>query len=171
MEVEQAALFGEQESEILLGCDLRDLPERLVLGVVIAGLGAAVTLLFEVKQPPLGNAERLVDGFVQVRVLVLAQQVLGFVADDEVAAAGNTELNVDHRRDGAGEILGALIDPHPARDQPVVELFEIGDPRSDLLLRPIGTFDIVEGDLQRYLQHRRLHILGAFVIFINAWPA
>jgi hypothetical protein len=50
-------------------------------------------------------------------------------------------------------------------DQPVVELFQVGDPRSDFLLRPIGTFDIMESDLQRHLQHRRLHILGAFGVF------
>src|SRR5262249_30090851 len=50
VEVEQAALFREQESEIFLGRDLRDLAQRLVFGVVIPSLGAAVTLLFEVEQ-------------------------------------------------------------------------------------------------------------------------
>jgi hypothetical protein len=35
---------------------------------------------------------------------------------------------VHDRRDGAGEVLGALIDPNPARDQPVEEPFELGDP-------------------------------------------
>jgi hypothetical protein len=47
-------------------------------------------------------------------VPVLAQQVLGLVADDQIAVPGNTELDVDDGRDGAGEILGALIDPNPA---------------------------------------------------------
>src|SRR5262245_46043624 len=53
VEVEQAALFGQQEAEILLGSDLGDLAQRLVLGVVISGLGAAVSLFFEIEQLPL----------------------------------------------------------------------------------------------------------------------
>jgi len=54
------------------------------------------------------------NAFVQVRVPVPAQQVLGLVADDQIAAPGDTEFDVDDGRNGAGEILGALIDPHPA---------------------------------------------------------
>jgi hypothetical protein len=46
---------------------------------------------------------------------------------------------MDHRGDRAGEVLGALVDPDPAGDQPVIELFEIGHPGADFLLRPSGT--------------------------------
>src|SRR5262245_1664786 len=92
VEVEQAALLGHEESEVLPGGDLGDLAERLVLGVVVTGLGAAVALLLEVEELPLGNAERLVDRLVQVWVAIFPQQVLGLVAHHQVAAPGNTEL-------------------------------------------------------------------------------
>ena len=84
------------------------------------------------------------------------------MADHEVGAAGNAEFDVHDRRDGAGEVLGALVDADPAGDQPVVQLFEIGHPLADLLLGPFRAFDIVKGDFQRHLQHPELHILGAF---------
>src|SRR5262245_22817289 len=61
VEVEQATLFGQQESEILLRRDLGNLTQRLVFGIVVADLCSAVALLFEVEQLPLGDAERLVD--------------------------------------------------------------------------------------------------------------
>jgi hypothetical protein len=95
---------------------------------VVADFCPAVALLLEVEQLPLSDAERLVDGLVQVGVLVFAQQMVGLVADHEFGATGNAEFDVHDRRDGAGEVLGALIDPNPARDQPVVEPFELGDP-------------------------------------------
>ena len=88
--------------------------------------------------------------------------MVGLVADHEFGATGNAEFDVHDRRDGAGEVLGALIDPNPARDQPVVKPFELGDPSADFPLRPRRTFDIMKGDFQWHLQHRRLHILGAF---------
>src|SRR4029453_15086278 len=110
-----------EESEILLRRDLGDLAEELVLGVVAADLGAAVALLFEVEQLALGDAERLIDRLVEIGMPVLAQQMLGLVADHEIAAAGNAELDMHDRRDGAGAILGALVDAHPARDQRVIK--------------------------------------------------
>src|SRR5262245_12205259 len=168
MEVKQSALLREQESEILLGRDLRDLAQRLVLGVVIAGLGAAVALLFEVEQLPLGNAERLVDGFVQIGMAVFPQEVLGLVADDEIGAAGNAQLDMDHRRNGAGAIFGALVDPQAARDQPAVEPFEVGHAGTDFLLCPIRTFDIMKSDLQGYLKHPAAPYLGHFLAFLIA---
>jgi hypothetical protein len=99
---------------------------------------------------------------VQVRVPIFAQQVLGLVAHHEVATAGNAELDVHHRRDRAGQVLGALIDPDPAGDEPRIKPLEICDPGADFLLRPLRARDIMEGDFQRHLQHRSLHILGAF---------
>jgi hypothetical protein len=95
-------------------------------------------------------------------MLILPQQVLGLVADHQVGAAGNAEFDVDDRRDGAGAVLGALVDADPAGDQPVVELFEVGHPGADLLLGPFRAVDIVKCDFQRHLQHAELHILGAF---------
>src|SRR5262245_65047731 len=80
VEVEQAALLGHEESEVLPGGDLGDLAERLVLGVVVAGLGAAVALLLEVEELPLSNAERLVDRLVEVGVAIFGLEVLGVVA-------------------------------------------------------------------------------------------
>ena len=68
----------------------------------------------EVQKLPLGDAERLVDGILQIRVLVLSQEVVGLVADHEVGTAGNAELDSHNRRNGPGEVLGALIDAHAA---------------------------------------------------------
>jgi hypothetical protein len=47
VEVEQAAFLGHQKSEILLGRDLGNLAEGLVLSIVVADLGAAVALGLE----------------------------------------------------------------------------------------------------------------------------
>ena len=49
VEIEQASLFGEQESEILLRGDLGNLTKRLVFGVVVADFCPAVALLLEVE--------------------------------------------------------------------------------------------------------------------------
>jgi hypothetical protein len=102
------------------------------------------------------------------RVPVLAQQMLGLVADDEVTVAGNSELDMHDWGDRSGAVFGALVDPDPAGDQAVVELFEIGNPGADLLLRPVGACDIMEGDFERHLQHRQLHTFGAFRSIVNA---
>ena len=75
MEIEQAALLGQEESEVLLGRNLGDLAEELVFGVVVAGLGAAVALLLEVGELPLGDAKRLVDRLVQVGMPVFPQRI------------------------------------------------------------------------------------------------
>ena len=136
VEVEQAAFLGHQEAEVLLGRDFGDLTEGLVACVVVRILAAAVALALEVDELSRGDAERLVDRLVQVGVPVLAQQVIGLVADHEVAAAGNAELDMDHRRDRAAAILRALVDADAAGGEPVVELFEVGDASADLLLRP-----------------------------------
>src|SRR5262245_6802620 len=49
VEVEQATLFGQQESEILFRRDLGNLTQRLVFGIVVADLCSAIALLFEVE--------------------------------------------------------------------------------------------------------------------------
>src|SRR5262245_5237180 len=103
-------------------------------------------------------------------MLVFPQEVLGLVADDEIVAAGNAEFDVDHRGNGAAQILGALVDAHPAGDEPAVDPLQVGDPGANFLLRPLRTFDIMKRDLQRNLKHRRLHILGTFSSFINVRP-
>ena len=120
MEVEQAALLGHQESEVLLGRDLGHLAERLVRGIVVAILVTAVALLLDLHQLPFGKAERLDDGMVQIGMLVLAQQVFGLVADQKVLAPGKPELDVHHRRDGVTGIDRALLDPYPTGNQSTV---------------------------------------------------
>jgi hypothetical protein len=69
------------------------------------------------------------------------------------------------RRDRPGAVLGALIDADPAGIEPTVKPFELRDPGADFLLRPPRAWDIMEGDLERHLQHRELHIFGAFLRF------
>ena len=73
MKVEQSTFLCQEVSEILLGRHFGDLAKGLVFGIMSGGLGAAFSLLFEIEQPPLGNAESLIDGLVQVRMLILAQ--------------------------------------------------------------------------------------------------
>src|SRR5262245_62085017 len=96
---------------------------------------------------------------------VFPQEVLGLVADHEITAAGNAELDMDNRGNGAGAILGALGNADPAGDEPAVNALEVGDPGANFLLRPLRTFDIIKRDLQRNWKNRRIHILGAFVIY------
>jgi hypothetical protein len=76
------------------------------------------------------------------------------MANYEVGTAGNAEFDVNDRRNRAGQILGALVDPDPAGDQPVIKLFEVGDAAADLLLRPVRALDVMKGDFQRHLHHR-----------------
>ena len=100
-------------------------------------LGAAVALLLEVEQLPLGDAERLVDRLVQVGPLILPHEVVGLVADHDVVAAGDAELDMDHRRDGAGVVVGPLVDADAARGQAVINPLQIRDPRANFAFRPI----------------------------------
>src|SRR6476661_4549986 len=101
---------------------------------------------------------------------VFPQEVLGLVADDEIVAAGNAELDVHHWGNGAAQIPGALVDSDPAGDEPAVDPLQVGDPGANFLLRPLRTFDIMKRDLQWNLKHRRLHILGTFSSSINVRP-
>ena len=106
-----------------------------------------------VQESALGDPECLVDGFVQVGTLVLAQQVVGLVTDDDIAVSGNPHLNMHNRRNGPGEILVALIDPHPARGQPVIASLQLGDPGANFLLYGWRAFEVVKRDFKRNLQH------------------
>src|SRR5262245_6292445 len=74
VEVEQAALLGDEKAEILLGRDLGDLAERLIAEIVVAILlDAVAALLLDVDELPRGDAERLVDRLVQVGVPIFPQ--------------------------------------------------------------------------------------------------
>src|SRR5262249_41784019 len=172
VEIEQGPFLGEQEAEVLIVVDLGDLAEELLLGFVRRALAAIAALLLEVGELPLGDAKGFVDRLVQVGMPIFPQQVLGLAADQALPAAVNAELDMDDRRNGAGEVLATLVDPHPAGDEAVVEPLEIGDPLPDLPFRLLRALDVVEGDLERHLQHRRLHIFGAFAGYCkNARPA
>src|SRR5215510_16029767 len=96
VEIEQAALLGDEEAEILLGCDLGDLTERLIAEIVVAVLlGAIATQLLDVEELTFGQPERLHDGMVQIGVPIFPQQMLGLVADHDMLAAGKPELDMD----------------------------------------------------------------------------
>ena len=95
-------------------------------------------------------------------MLVFAQETFGLVTHDDIGASGDAELDAHHRRDCAGQVLGALVDADPTRDQPVVKPFQLGDARPDLPLRLFRAWNVMEGDLERNLQHRLLHTFGAF---------
>ena len=50
VEIEQAALLGDEESEVLLGGDLGNLAERLVAGIVVTVLlDPVAALLLELE--------------------------------------------------------------------------------------------------------------------------
>src|SRR6516164_4947159 len=144
MKVEQSAFLCQEISEILLGCYLGDLAKGLVFRIVSGRLGTAFPLLFKIDEPPLGNSESLIDGLVQVRMLILAQQMIRLMADDNVPVSGNADLDVDHRRDGSRRVLGPLVDPYPTGNQPIIELLQISNPGADFFLGAFGTFDIMK---------------------------
>src|SRR4051812_36312884 len=54
VEIEQAALRGQDKAKILVRRELGDLPEMLVLGVVAEILGAALALVLELQKLLLG---------------------------------------------------------------------------------------------------------------------
>ena len=151
MEVEKPAFLGEEETEVAGRVDFCDLAKRLVGRVVMGKLGAAVELFLEVVQLPLRDPKGLVDGFMQVGMLILPQQVVGLVTDDEVGAAGDAELDVDDRRNGAGQVLGPLVDVNPAGGEPVENSLEVRHALPDFRLCPVRAFEIVEGDFERHL--------------------
>ena len=96
---------------------------------------------------------------LQVGTLEFALQVFRLVADDEIGAAGNAELDADHRRDGVGGIRRALVDAHAAGGETIVDLLEIVDVLADLHLGPIRAGDVVERDLDDgRLDGGRLHV-------------
>ena len=151
MEVEQGAFLREQESELAAGIGLGDLPHRLVRPVVVGFLGAAVALLLDVEQLPLGDVERLVDRLVQVGALIFAHEVVRLVTDHDVRASGQAELDVDHRRDGAGAVAGALVDAHAAGRQAVINPLQIRDPRANLGFGPFRMVEVVKSHFQGHL--------------------
>jgi hypothetical protein len=151
MEVEQGAFLREQESELAAGIGLGNLPQRLFRSVVMDVLGAAVALLLDVEQLPLCDAERLVDGPVQVGPLIFAHEVVGLVTDHNIVAAGNAELDVDHRRDGAGVVAGALVDTDTTGGQAVINPLQVRDPRANLGFGPIRMVDVVKSHFEGHL--------------------
>src|SRR6266487_94095 len=155
-EIQEPALLGQQEAEILLGIELRDLPQKLVLGVVLGLAGAALALVLQLDQLILGDPERFVDGVVKIGCLKFALQMIGLMGHHEVLAARDSHLNAHHRRDRAAAGLGALIDPDAAASEPIVDLLQLLDPVADLLLRPGGACHVVEGDLDGALHGRAL---------------
>jgi hypothetical protein len=99
----------------------------------------------------------LVDGIAQVGTLISAQQVLRLVTDNQVLVAGDPKLDAHYRRNGAGAVLGALVDADAAGDEPPIDFFELGDAAADLVLRPFRAFGVVECDLQWHLHGPDLH--------------
>jgi hypothetical protein len=153
VEIQEPSFFGQEISKILVRVHLGDMAERLAFGVARRRSFAVDPLLLDVQESALGDPECLVDGLVQVGTLVLAQQVVGLVTDDEIAVAGNPHFNMHNRRNGPGEILVALIDPHPARGQPVIASLQLGDPGANFLLYGWRAFEVVKRDFKRNLQH------------------
>src|SRR5262249_15212956 len=93
-------------------------------------------------------------------------QMIGLVADHKVAAARDAQLDMNHGRNGTGEVLGALVDAYAAGSEPAVEPLQVGDPGADFLFRPLRAVDVVESDFQRDLQHRVPSILRLFSAFL-----
>ena len=125
-----------------------DLAERPIFGIVMRFLGAALALLLEVAQAPLGNAKGFMDRIAQIGTLEFAFEMFGFVTDDKFPMARNAELDPNHGRNCAGGVFRALVDANPAGNQPTVDFLQFGDARANKLLRPFHAFDIVERDLQ-----------------------
>ena len=108
---------------------LRHLAERLILGIVVRLLGAALALLLEVAQPPLGNAKGFMDRIAQIGPLEFAFEVFGFVTDNQFLVARDSELDPHHGRNCAGVVFRALVDANPAGNQPAVDFLQFGDAR------------------------------------------
>src|SRR5215471_2348147 len=114
-------------------------------------LGAPLALFFQVEQLPLGLSKSLVDRAPQVGMLVLSQEVIGFVADHDFAVPRYAKLDPHHRRDRPAHVLGALVDPNPAGNEPLIDFFQVGDAGADFLLGLFRSLDVVEGDFKRHL--------------------
>ncbi len=111
---------------------------------VNAGLVGELVLVF--GEPLLRDAERLVDRVVQIRRLEFALQVPGLVRHHDILGARHADLDMHDRRDGAVLVLVALIDPHAASRQPVIDALEAGDMISDHRLSVFGRVNIMKSD-------------------------
>src|SRR5436853_6169456 len=151
VKVEQPPFLCQEISEILLGRYLSYLTKGLVFRIMSRRLGAALSLPFQIETPPLGDTESFVDGLVQVRMLIFAQQMVRLMTDNNVAVTGNAELDVDHWGNRSGDVFGALVDAYPAGNQAVIEPLQIGNPGPDLFLGALGTLDVMKGNFERNL--------------------
>ncbi len=88
MEIEEAALLGQEEPEILPLGDLGDLTEELVLAVMVRLLGTPLSSLLPFDQLFLGNPEGFMNGVVQIGRLEFLLQMIRFVRNDEVLLPG-----------------------------------------------------------------------------------
>ena len=64
------------------------------------------------------------------------------MADDDIRESGYPELDADHGRQPT--LVLKLLDPDPAADQPVEDLFQIIAPTTNDVLDVKRTFNIVE---------------------------
>ena len=83
--------------------------------------GVVLELILVLRELALGDAERLVDGVVQIGRLEFALQVIRLVRHHDVVVAGQADLDPHHRRNGVARVVGALIDAHAAGRQAIVD--------------------------------------------------
>ena len=69
------------------------------------------------------------------------------MADHQVGAPRNADLDMHHWRDRRAVRLGTLIDAHAAGGDALEYSFEIGDAGADFRLRPFLWLHVVEGNL------------------------
>jgi len=72
VEIKKSALLGHEESLVSFRRQLGHLAEGLILGVVMRLLGAALALLLEVAQTPLGDTKGFMDRIAQIGALEFA---------------------------------------------------------------------------------------------------
>jgi len=65
VEIKEPALLGHEESLVSFRRQLGHLAEAVILGIVVRLLGAALALLLEVAQTPLGDAKGFMDRIAQ----------------------------------------------------------------------------------------------------------
>src|SRR5690606_23419429 len=133
VEVEAAALLGQQKSVILLRIKLGHLTQELVLQIVLTSLVAALALLTQPCELAFGDCEGVIDGIAEIGALKFLLQAVGLISNDERRLAWEAYLDAHNRGQRTLHVPCPLVYRDADACNPIVIGVQLIHPVADLL--------------------------------------